>query len=812
MAVLRKIMLSITCFALLLGPVPALARTGEASREAGPRAPMPDLIVVPDSYYVLPADPHVGDFMQLYCTVKNIGDANATTTFDVRYFLNNTDNSSFIGGGEVEVEYLEAGTCATVSETWKGPDIASGINYTIIIFVDPFNWVSESNESNNQAVVHQSVGPRLYTDLYIPPGGISVSPSSPFVGDNVIINASIMNNGEKNAIFVNVFFYINDTDHPISSYEELDAVNLSGPARTVSMQWNSSGFSPGPYRILVIVNPSWSIYHNDELHTADNNRSLNVTLRERNADLYLRNVTSLPLKPLIGQGMVVTGDVVNAGSLTSEPCNLSLFVDFNSTPVASVPVPSVAPGESRFFVITWNSSGLSAAVHRMRIVVDPDYRIADANQTNNTFTWSMEFEGVVNLMLANLTISPPLPGPGDTVHFSVTVVNAGSLRCNSANLTLRMGGAEADRKQLLTLSAGGQLTSSLKWSPSGMVPGLYDYEVSVSPGPGENDSFEGNNMLSGQLLVQPPTPLPDLRIASVALVPPGPVHNGDTIVVAVTVENAGTLDANGSFLDIKLVTANGGIINFTDSPVLVPSIPAGGMATVNISRDTANYKAGNYSLKALADFRGDLAESNESNNIMLLPLRILEALPRLPKLGVEEFILEGKLEQDQKMNIFVVINNTGDADALNVVVGFIIDGKPLGSAAPIPVIGRQSNRTAAWLWVPAAGKHTIGITVSADGVTDQYVSRSVTVPPAPSTVNPYIWAAGITIIAVVLGVLLYIAIGARRRPMPRMRLVEEEEEEDEDEPKVDGGPGKEKVDGGPGKQKIDGVKPNEKER
>ena len=811
MAVLRKIMLSITCFALLLGPLVTLAETGGPSREAGPRALQADLRVLAGSFSYAPASPTVGEEVQLNLTVENAGDADCESGFDVEFFLNDTDHPFKPGENEVAVSPIPKAEAANVTQ-WMGTnDLASGINYTILVVLDFRNEVNESDETNNNFTVNMMLGPRLYPELFIHPGGVRTYPSKPLVGDNVTISATVGNDGEKTAKFVDVFFYLNDTAHQIGGYQIIGPVNVSETKNT-SVVWNTSGLPAGNYTVLVMVNPPWDWNRIPERDYTDNNASLNITLNTPRADLSLRNVSFLPAKPLIGQGLAVSGDVINVGNGASEPCNISLFVDFNSTSVASVPVPSLAPGESRFFVITWNSSGLSAAVHRMRIVVDPDYRIADANQTNNTFTWSMEFEGVVNLMLANLTISPPLPGPGDTVHFSVTVVNAGSLRCNSANLTLRMGGAEADRKQLLTLSAGGQLTSSLKWSPSGMVPGLYDYEVSVSPGPGENDSFEGNNMLSGQLLVQPPTPLPDLRIASVALVPPGPVHNGDTIVVAVTVENAGTLDANGSFLDIKLVTANGGIINFTDSPVLVPSIPAGGMATVNISRDTANYKAGNYSLKALADFRGDLAESNESNNIMLLPLRILEALPRLPKLGVEEFILEGKLEQDQKMNIFVVINNTGDADALNVVVGFIIDGKPLGSAAPIPVIGRQSNRTAAWLWVPAAGKHTIGITVSADGVTDQYVSRSVTVPPAPSTVNPYIWAAGITIIAVVLGVLLYIAIGARRRPMPRMRLVEEEEEEDEDEPKVDGGPGKEKVDGGPGKQKIDGVKPNEKER
>jgi hypothetical protein len=185
--------------------------------------------------------------------------------------------------------------------------------------------------------------------------------------------------------------------------------------------------------------------------------------------------------------------------------------------------------------------------------------------------------------------------------------------------------------------------------------------------------------------------------------------------------------------------------------------------------------AGDYRLRVVADLRGDMVESNESNNMMLVELPILAAVPRLPRLGLEELILEGVLEQDQKLNIFVVINNTGEADAMNVVVNFTVDGKALGSASPISVIGRQTNRTASWPWVPAAGRHIIDVTVSADGIGEQSISRSVTVPRAPSVASPYMLAAGMVILAVMLGAVTGRAISSTRRPAPRLRLIEEEE-------------------------------------
>ena len=782
----------IACAAMLLGPL--LISVAETQQAPGPRAGMADLRVRPGSYAINPPNPRVGDYIEgklgvrVNVTVENIGDADTESGFAVAFYVNATDQAHRINSndeGEIQFGVMPMGDAWNVSEWWWTDDLTDGVNYTVIVVVDvrtpehpvPIN---DSNVTNNIFMANQSFRPRLYPELSIPPGGVSITPAHPFAGDDVAVNVTIINSGEKNARDVEVYFYLNDTSHPITTFVTVPWVNLSGPS-LASAKWNTTGLAPASYTLLVCMNPPWAFTRTVERDRSDNNATQNVTLAEPMPDLLVRNITCIPLRPRIGQGVVVTGEVANAGSAPSEPSNLSLFVDFNATAVATAPMPSLGPGESRDFALPWNSSGLSAAVHRMRLTVDPDYALADANQTNNTFTWSMEFEGVVDLMLANLTVSPASPHPGDTVHFSVTVINAGTLRCNSANLTLRIGGAEADRKQLLTLSAGGQLGSTLRWSSEGTVPGSYDFEVSVSPGPGENDSDTGNNILAGQIVVQPAPPMPDLRVASMTLVPAGPVHNGDVIKVAVTVGNAGNLDANGSFLDLKLETASGGVINFTDSPVSVPAIPAGGFATVNVTRDTQSYQAGNYSLKALADFRGDLAESNESNNIMIIELRILEALPKLPRLGVEELILEGKVEQDQKLNIFVVINNTGEADAMNIVVNFIIDGKLQGSPARLPVIGRQSNRTASLLWVPAAGKHTIGVTVSADGIGEQSVSRSVTVPPAPSVANPYMLAAGIGIIAVLLGAVLDRAIGATRRPTPRLRLIEEDDAADEAE-------------------------------
>lgn len=805
---------------LLLGPLAVAAGAGSPGRDAGPRAPMADLTVVPGSYGFSPANPTVGDEVMVNFTIANIGDADTDAGFAVEFFINDTSHPFKPGENEIDLGPMPKGEAWNVSQFWGTNDLVSGINYTIIIVIDPGNKLNESNKTNNRMEVNQSLGPRLYPELYIPPGGVSVRPSKPFIGDNVTVNATVGNKGEKTAKFVDVFFYVNSTSDQIGNYDIIGPLNVSG-SKNASVVWNTTGRDPGNYTILVMVNPPWDWNRMLERNYSDNNASVNVTLSAPKVpmpDLRLSNVTHMPPAPKVGDTAVVMADVVNAGDGASAPCNLSLFLDYNITPVARVLIPAMQPHEVRSFVLSWNSSGLNPMVHKMRLVADEDFDIADSNRSNNTFSWNWEFYGQIDLLVENLNITPAAPRLGDNVTFSVRVLNAGTLRCNDANLTLSVGGTVVDRKQLIALGPSGFYQNlTLKWSTGGLVPGNYDFEINVAPGPGQADSNPGNNLLSGQIVLQPPPPGPDLRVASVVLTP-ATIRNGDIMVVRVVVENAGDLDANGSFLDIKLGIPNGGLFNFTASPVTVPSIIVGRSATVNITRDTSNFRAATYSMRVTVDFNADVTETNESNNLYITELQILEAIPKLPRLGVQEIILDGKVEENQKVNIFVMVNNTGDADAYNVTVNFFIDGRLAGSK-PISIIAMQANRTASWDWVPSAGKHNITVTVSGDSAGTLNAQRSVEVPAAPSGTGPYILAAGIGMLAIVLAVVLYRAIGRSGRPGPRIRLIDEEDDKDgaegdehgEEEKGEEGGEGPSEGEegGGPAKGEGDGKGPKE---
>jgi subtilase family serine protease len=525
--------------------------------------------------------------------------------------------------------------------------------------------------------------------------------------------------------------------------------------------------------MLVYVNPPWSQDYIGETNATNNIVNVSVTLGQRLPDLTLLNVSWLPADPYVGQTLIVTAEVYNAGNGASPAADVSLFLDYNITALVTVQAPELAAGANGSVTLSWNTSGVSAGNHRLRAAVDPEYHIVESSKANNTFTWTLEFAGVLDLALLNLTVSPASPRPGDNVKFAVTVVNLGTLRCNSANLTLRVGGSVADHLQLLALAAGGVLNASLEWSTAGLVAGTYDCELSVAAGPGDNDTDGSNNMLGRTVQLLPPEPRPDLRIRSIVL-SEQVVRTGDPLTLTVVIENAGNLDANASAINILLESSAGRLFRFTDSPMAVPGIAAGQAVTINISGDTSRFSPDNYTLDAAADYGSDVAESNESNNHFVMALGILAPLPKLPSVNVDDILIAGRLEEGQKVDLIAVVNNSGDGPAMDLLITFIVDGSVAGTQN-LDQLAAHAIRNATLAWTFSPGSHTVRATVSAPGVAEVASQRSVTIQATASQYTSYLVAAALGVVLILLAAVMARGYTKSRSPGPRVKLVEEEE-------------------------------------
>lgn len=833
---------------LLSIPPGAFGQTGPAP--TGGRA-SPDLAVVAGSYGIAPSPPRLQDILTVNVTVFNQGDADAGA-FTVAFYLNNTSRPLNSANYRVRVNSLAQGATANVTCTWDTRTsetvyFLSGINYTIIVLVDSLGEIAELSEANNRLDQNQTLGPERAPDLKLV--RFTVSPPSPVRGDVVRVNATITNHGEVPGKTFKVYLYVNNITSIISSVD-VGLLDLSAEMN-VTLNWSTSTYAPGQYKLLVYVNPEFYYNRVTELSWSDNNGSrdiylaspgqrlellsfehapaqphvgdmltVNCTIQNngsfpehvtiriilddkdiynmtvdmgvgegsspaaevdtssyaegdhtirvtagnidqqdnftllpmRRADLVPQNVSFLPMRPKVGESIQINLEVADRGEAAANPSDLSLFLDYILNPVAGASIPQLGPGEVKIVSLSWNTTGITAGAHRLRLQADSGYVVAESNESNNYYSWSVDIGGDIDLAMENLTVRPPSPRLGETVQFSVRVRNIGTLSSASSSLTLKVESQTVDSKVLGPLDPAGKLDTSLRWSTAGLVPGGYHYELSVAPIGDNPDRNTGNNLLAADLEVLAPPPGPDLIVRRI-LLPEQTPRVGDLMTIGVQVENIGNEDAAPCTMMIFLENGTA-LLRFTDTPAVLPAVPAGMSFTINVTRDTRSYRAGTYTVNVTVDYSNEVHELNESNNRLSSQVEMLAPLPKTPSVKVLDVLIEGKLEKGSQLNIVAVVANVGEGDAFNLTVRFIIDGITVGNGT-IDQVRSGANRTAALLWKSTPGNHTVLVRVEGEDispVTGPQRQLSIAQPPATAKDGTDPMMVGAALVIIILAV------------------------------------------------------------
>ena len=156
-------------------------------------------------------------------------------------------------------------------------------------------------------------------------------------------------------------------------------------------------------------------------------------------------------------------------------------------------------------------------------------------------------------------------------------------------------------------------------------------------------------------------PKPDLIVESIWTEPASPIE-GQSYKIKATVKNQGNAPANPTGLD-QWINAHF-YIGSTDAggeQEWCTSIAVGGTYTFSSASRTAP-AAGPYTIKAVADSQGDVAESNEGNNEKTAPITV-QPVPK-PDLIVESVWTEPASPiEGQNYKIKATVRNQGNADA-----------------------------------------------------------------------------------------------------------------------------------------------------
>jgi archaellum component FlaF (FlaF/FlaG flagellin family) len=203
-----------------------------------------------------------------------------------------------------------------------------------------------------------------------------------------------------------------------------------------------------------------------------------------------------------------------------------------------------------------------------------------------------------DLIIQDITWSPEVPIKGKDVTFAVVVTNQGKADAKSFYVYYYVDGSYKDSDSVYLIDAGATTTVSFTWSAetgTHTVKAIADYTDLVA------ESNESNNALE---ITFSGTVIPDLIIQDITWSPTNP-SSGQAVTFTVTVKNQGTgaCGATNTHCCINGITYTGSY----DTGSLYPGQVATAVFTWHLS-------AGTKIVLAQADYYGDCAESDESNN------------------------------------------------------------------------------------------------------------------------------------------------------------------------------------------------------
>ncbi len=650
-------------------------------------AALPDLVCTIDFVEKTNLDP--GDTFNARSTTRNQGDGAAFNNVDgffTQYFLstNNTYEEAFdffIGGENFGINtVLQPNASITEDEILdlnkvNGVTIPNG-EYFLLCVTDPFKddlpigFIEESNENNNVFVFDTKIiidPPQTDPDLI---GEITfVNDTEIVLGETIEANAIIKNIGDlptsvgnTSGFFAN--FYLSDDDiffdppdvfvggvfippsEPIAGNSErnISAVLLENVE-------DLEGLVPGCYSLLFQVDPFANgaprgrVVEDNE----DNNTFVfgeKICLESPLPDLAFLDQAAIPSTVFPGNGLTASFRLSNLGMGNAAPSTVCFFLsndaifDPADIELGELPIGIFDPDDdnialSQFLTIPETTL---PGNYFLIFVADCEEVIVESNETNNIATTTIS----IAQPLSDLTIVDPALSltqllPGETTTASLTLSNIGdgdaatSKVCFYLSTDNQLDGTDIILSDLTAnaLAAGEALALTQELLiPVGTVAGNYFilFEADCDQVIAESD--ETNNLSIVPISID--QPLSDLTIVDPAL-SLTQLLPGETTTASLTLSNIGDGDAATSKVCFYLSTDN----QLDGTDIILSDLTANALAAGEALALTQELLipvgtvAGNYFILFEADCDQLIAESDETNNLSIVPISIDQPLSDL---------------------------------------------------------------------------------------------------------------------------------------------------------------------------------------
>ena len=356
---------------------------------------------------------------------------------------------------------------------------------------------------------------------------------------------------------------------------------------------------------------------------------------------------------------------------------------------------------------------------------DGDYTLTatvyDNSGDNALVSWSIHVNPqpkpdlvISDIKMNDLTTLPSVK-PGDTVSldFYGNNITLGTTSKSMIQMKAWWGTSQNSMTNPICTEYFGEINgldyneneeTTYSWMIPQLAPGTYWITVKIDTDNKQNDEPDENNNIRSKsfTVVQP-----DLTITSVWTEPASPV-TGQNYMVKATVYNQGNAPANPSGLD-QWINCRFyiGSTDLEQETQWCTSIPAKGTYTFSSNSKTAP-AAGNYTIKAVADSQGDVAESSETNNEKTASITV--QTPPKSDLIIDSIWTNPTIpQQGQSFEVWARIKNVGNGDAGGFYTSCYVDGQykdEIYLSSLIATIGLADKKIAT-ISNASGGSHTL---------------------------------------------------------------------------------------------------------
>ncbi|RME54800.1 MAG: hypothetical protein D6790_16495, partial [Caldilineae bacterium] len=410
-------------------------------------------------------------------------------------------------------------------------------------------------------------------NLAVLAGNIKFNPPEPEVGDTVIIDVAILNDGDApaNDVLVQVLDVTGGEAAPVGAEQIIDVIP-PGESRNIQVVYDNTE-EPGSRQIRAVVDPTNAI---EESNERDNRAVKTLRVRPPAIPDLAVDESALsfdPSSPTEGDKVTVKATVSNKGIADAE--NVAVrFQDVTGSvpqPIGDVQTIAKVPAGGDVEVeVTYATEG-KAGKRRIRVEVDPNDDIRELDEENNQATRTLTVrskseappEGPNLVVLrGNISFDPASPSAGDMVTITVDVLNEGTQSVR--NVVVRFEDATEDTPELIgdvtitgPIAAGDKGQAVIVFDTTDKE-GVRTIQVTADPDNEIPETNEDDNQASRDLTVGPPASAETASAEPVVFAQPNLVVPVDqlaldisfraqqqVVTVAATVANAGEADAGG---------------------------------------------------------------------------------------------------------------------------------------------------------------------------------------------------------------------------------------------------------------------------